>query len=178
MRKYGHILRTEAFQEVEKIHQNEDCSYNKLYRQITNSLISSTEFEKQFACPDCDMTFSRKTRLSFHFFSVHKKLYAYQCKICDLKRNQKHEVRDHVSKVHKIISPESQILTNDEVVEELRRFSASIERRFFRKFGKVYEKLYECEFCQKKSTSKKGLRTHIRTYHQFLAEDSVFVINL
>ena len=178
MRKYGHILRTGAIKEVEEINDNEECSYSKLYKQITDSLISSMEFEEQFSCPDCDMSFSRKTRLSFHFFTVHRKLFAYQCKICDCKRNEKYKVRNHVSKDHKIILPEGQILTNDEVVEELRRFSASIERRFFRKFGKVYEKLYECEFCQMKSTTKKGLRRHIRTYHKRLAEDTVFVINL
>ena len=81
MRKYGHILRTEAIKEVEEINDNEECSYSKLYKQITDSLIRSMAFEEQFSCPDCDMSFSRKTRLSFHFFTVHRKLFAFYMKL-------------------------------------------------------------------------------------------------
>ena len=168
MRKFGQILRSEAINELEKMNENGQFLDRKVYTKVLDSLINFDEFFPDYLCPECPQIFPQKNRLVQHFFTNHRKLYAYECNNCEHKTNRKSDLRKHISRFHKTVLPEnydSQILTNKEVIEEFRKFSATVKTTRF--YGE-YENLFDCEFCEMKSTSKRGLIKHIQRFHRSL----------
>ena len=168
MRKFGQILRSEAINEIERMNENGQFLDRKVYTKVLDSLISSDEFFPEYLCPECPQTSRQKNQLVQHFFTNHRKLYAYECTNCEHKTNRKSDLRRHISRFHKNILPEnyeSQILTNKEVSEEFRKFSATVKTAQF--YGE-YENRFDCDFCEMKSTSKRGLMKHIQRFHRSL----------
>ena len=166
MRKYGQILRSEAINEIERMNENGQTLDRKFYTKALDSLICSDEFFPDFPCPECQHIFRQRNQLLQHFFTNHRKLYAYECTNCEHKTNRKSDLRKHISRFHKSVSREnyeSHILTNKEVIEEFRKFSTTVKTTQF--YGE-YENCFDCEFCEMKSTSKRGLIKHMQRFHR------------
>ncbi|ODM87160.1 putative zinc finger protein [Orchesella cincta] len=91
---------------------------------------------KQFKCPECDKSYSRKDAMLRHLKSIHEDPVVYLCKVCSVNYNLKSNLKQHMKRKHNSV-------TSDEK-----------------------QRPFKCDECSKQFTMKKNLYQHCRKFHK------------
>ena len=128
--------------------------------------------DQQLQCNQCDYKSMWKTSIRRHKRSEHEGI-TYTCNRCHQKiKWSKNSLKEHIDRKHK---------TATEKCDQC-EYVAGNQQILSRHIAKVHEEKYKrkwnCSFCDKTTTSKYGLRMHVRYVHEGVKREPGEVINL